>query len=252
MSGDKRRILLVDDEPACLEPLSLILAREYCLLTATCGQRALDLLETETVDIVIADNRMPGISGVELLVRVRKLYPDVVRVVLTGHTDLKDMLKAINEGHVYRYVSKPWNTSEMLVTVRQALEWKDLRASRGHLAAELQQAHRELAESYRKLAEQHRTLEESYALIEDRIDEFLAKRRVQQSAGASLYSRVTSGDGRDRSNGGIGAPEFDRIIDALERTNWIQKDAATLLEISTTTLWRRMKKYGIQRSTASS
>jgi len=143
---NKRPILLVDDEVDSLDTVGILLEREYTVLTARSGSEALGLLEHEEVDLVIADQRMPGMTGVELLTRVRERYPGTLRLVLTAYTDFDAMLQAINEGQVYRYIIKPWDETDMRVTIRQALEYKDLRetivrqeklAAVGRFAAEM-------------------------------------------------------------------------------------------------------------------
>lgn len=154
----KRTILLVDDELDSLEPVQMLLEDDYAVLTAEGGEAALELLERDSVEMVIADQRMPGMTGVELLARVRELRPEVVRLILTAYTDFEAMLQAINEGRVYRYIIKPWDETDMQVTIRQALEWKDLRATQGKLSAEI-------AESNRALGVRNRMLEEAQATI---------------------------------------------------------------------------------------
>jgi response regulator RpfG family c-di-GMP phosphodiesterase len=136
----KRSLLLVDDEPDSLEPIGILLEQEYHVLTAASGPEALDLLEESAVDVIIADQRMPGMTGVELLAKVRERYPEIVRLILTAYTDFDAMLKAINEGRVYRYIIKPWDPEDMMLIVRQAFDWKDLREAQGHLATQLAEA----------------------------------------------------------------------------------------------------------------
>ena len=154
----KRSILLVDDEPDSLEPISIMLEQEYHVLTAQSGQAALDLLEGTAAEVIIADQRMPGMTGVELLAQVRERYPESVRLILTAYADFDAMLKAINEGRVYRYIIKPWDPADMMLTIRQALDWKDLREARGHLSADLAEAHQALVRRNIELEEARATL----------------------------------------------------------------------------------------------
>ena len=88
----KRTIMLVDDEVDILETMSILMEEEYRMLTAERGDQALDLLESQKVDLIIADQRMPGMTGVDLLARVRELHPEIVRLILTGYTDFDAML----------------------------------------------------------------------------------------------------------------------------------------------------------------
>jgi signal transduction histidine kinase len=154
----KRAIMLVDDEVDILDTMSILLEEEYRIVTAERGDQALDLLENQEVDLLIADQRMPGMTGVDLLARVRELHPEIVRLILTGYTDFDAMLKAINEGRVYRYIIKPWDENDMRVTIRQALEWKDLRVGQGKLAAEVAEANWALKQRNRELVEANQTI----------------------------------------------------------------------------------------------
>ena len=127
----RRTVLIVDDELDSLEPMGYLLEEEYRVVTADSGRAALALLAQERVEVILADQRMPGMTGVELLVRARELYPEVVRLILTAYTDFGAMLEAINKGQVYRYIIKPCTSEDLLITIRQALEWKDFQATHG-------------------------------------------------------------------------------------------------------------------------
>ena len=147
----KATLLIVDDEPDSLEPMRLILEGHYRILTATNGDKALALLESERVEMIIADQRMPGMSGVELLTRIRETHPGIVRLILTAYTDFDAMITAINEGQVYRYIIKPWDVNDMRLTIQQALEWQELINTKGQLAADLSEAHRSLLKRTQEL-----------------------------------------------------------------------------------------------------
>jgi len=156
--GPKETILLVDDERDSLEPMRVMLEGDYAVLTAQDGPQALALLERERVEMIIADQRMPGMTGVELLSRVWQFDPDIVRLILTAYTDFDAMLKAINEGRVYRYIIKPWDVDDMRLTISQALEWRQLLITKGQLAADLSEAHKALAQRTRELEQAQDTL----------------------------------------------------------------------------------------------
>lgn len=122
-------ILLVDDEPHVLEGLTRVLRKEpYGILTANSALEAAELLEDNDVDLIISDEEMPGMSGTEFLARVARDDPDIVRIVLTGHPTLPTALRAINEGKVYQFFTKPCNEIDLAITIRRALEQKDLLA----------------------------------------------------------------------------------------------------------------------------
>jgi response regulator RpfG family c-di-GMP phosphodiesterase len=115
-------LLLVDDEENILNSLRRILRREpYSLLTATGGEEALAAMAQHQVDLVISDARMPGMDGASLLARIQQQWPDCIRIMLTGYADVGTTVKAINEGKIYRYISKPWDDDELRLIVRQAL-----------------------------------------------------------------------------------------------------------------------------------
>lgn len=116
------KLLVVDDEPANLRSLARLFREEYEVLTAESGQEALEVLGQHDVAVLITDQRMPGMEGIELLQKTVPIRPRMVRMILTGHTDVAALVAAINCGQVYRYVTKPWNNEELRVTVKRAVE----------------------------------------------------------------------------------------------------------------------------------
>ena len=116
------KILIVDDEPANLRTLARLFRQDYEVLTAAFGKEALDLLGQHDVALLITDQRMPGMTGIELLKSTVPLRPRMVRIILTGYTDVDALVEAINCGQVYRYVAKPWNNEDLRLTVKRALE----------------------------------------------------------------------------------------------------------------------------------
>lgn len=120
---EKDAILYVDDESINLVNFRNTFARQFQISTAQNGEEALALLgEGGEVAVVIADQRMPGLSGIETLLRVQALYPDTVRIILTAFTETEDLINAINESQVYRYIVKPWDDQELRITIRNAVE----------------------------------------------------------------------------------------------------------------------------------
>jgi response regulator RpfG family c-di-GMP phosphodiesterase len=120
--NDKPKVLLVDDEESILNSLRRLLrGQPYELLLATSGAQALEVMEQHSIDLVMTDARMPNMDGATLLARIHQLYPTTTRILLTGYADMPTIIKAINEGQIHRYISKPWNDEEMLLTLRQAL-----------------------------------------------------------------------------------------------------------------------------------
>jgi len=127
------KILIVDDEASNLRALERVFRTEYDVLTAGSGADALSLLEHHDMALLIADQRMPEMSGIELMQRTARLRPHMVRILLTGYTDVDSLIEAINTGHVYKYITKPWNNDDLLLTVARALEHYETLKSRHNL-----------------------------------------------------------------------------------------------------------------------
>jgi signal transduction histidine kinase len=142
--GRKHTLLVVDDEPEVVQSVQDLLRRECRVLGATSAAEGLRLLADHEVHVVLSDQRMPGTTGVEFLTRVRAEHPDAIRLLCTGYADIKVVIEAINRGHVYRYLAKPWEPEELEALVRQAGELYDLRAERMQLLADLQARNDEL------------------------------------------------------------------------------------------------------------
>jgi signal transduction histidine kinase len=145
MSVRRHTILVVDDEPDIIDSVKDLLRLEYDVLGATRARDALRLLGERGVDVVMTDQRMPEMSGVALLHEVREAYPDVTRLLFTGYADLRAVVDAINQGSVYRYVTKPWDPVELQSVIREACERHDLLVDRKRLIAELETRNAELA-----------------------------------------------------------------------------------------------------------
>src|SRR2546427_4003106 len=106
-------ILVVDDEAASLRALQRALTPAHRVVTASSGGEGLQVLASEPIALLIADHRMPAMSGTEFLTQSAALYPDAVRVLLTGFTDVDTLIDAINAGHVYAYLTKPWHARDL-------------------------------------------------------------------------------------------------------------------------------------------
>jgi len=137
-------ILIVDDEEAILESLEFTLGEEYRVYTAQTGEDGLAILEREEIALVISDQVMPGMSGVEFLEKVIERNPRTVRMMLTGYTDVTALVQAINEGQIYRYIAKPWEPDELRLNIRRALEAYELQNRNRKLAADLEAANERL------------------------------------------------------------------------------------------------------------
>lgn len=123
----KSVVLLVDDEESILNSLRRLLrGQPYEVVLATSGAQALEIMATRPIDLVMSDARMPGMDGATLLAEVHRLYPATSRILLTGYADLTTIIKAINDGQIHRYISKPWNDEELQLVLQQTLEHQRL------------------------------------------------------------------------------------------------------------------------------
>jgi response regulator RpfG family c-di-GMP phosphodiesterase len=116
----KHCVLIVDDEPNVCDSVHDLLRREFRVLKAHSAEAGYELMQQEEVHIVMSDQRMPHISGVELLTKLKTRYPHAVRMLFTGFADLESVIAAINQGHVFQFVRKPWQPEDLLMAVRQA------------------------------------------------------------------------------------------------------------------------------------
>lgn len=140
----KHAILCVDDEVDNVDALERLFRRKYKVFKATSGAEGLALLSKERVSVIISDQRMPEMSGVEMLAKSMKTHPDAIRILLTGYTDIDSVISAINSGQVYRYITKPWDPVDLANTVEKAVEKYELRSELSEKNAALKAALEEL------------------------------------------------------------------------------------------------------------
>ena len=153
LPAQRRTLLLVDDEPNILTALKrLFRPAGYQVLTAASGLEALELLATRPVDVILSDQRMPGMSGVELLRRAKALYPHTIRMTLSGFSDLQSIIDAVNEGAVYKFLIKPWDDERLREHVAQAFSQKELADENRRLQGELRRASADQAALNQRLA----------------------------------------------------------------------------------------------------
>jgi DNA-binding NtrC family response regulator len=131
-SGGKPSVLLVDDEPDILFSLHALLRREFDVATAESGSAALELLRQRPAHVLMTDQRMPGMTGAELLAQTQRVSPETVSIMFTGYADIKAVIEAVNHGHVFRYITKPWDPDDLVDVLREA-------AARYNQAAERRQ-----------------------------------------------------------------------------------------------------------------
>jgi len=148
----QRTLLLVDDEENIVAALRRLLRAEgWKVLGATSAEQALHQLARHEVDVVLSDQRMPGMTGVELLRRAKELYPETIRLVLSGYTELQSITDAINEGAIYKFLAKPWDDEQLRTHLREAFALKEMADENRLLGREVQAANRELADLNQRL-----------------------------------------------------------------------------------------------------
>ncbi|MHC8357699.1 HD domain-containing phosphohydrolase [Pseudomonas sp. LB3P81] len=144
-STPKPKVLLVDDEESILNSLGRLLrGQPYDVLLATSGAEALQIMAKVPINLVMSDIRMPNMDGATLLARIHERYPDTVRIMLTGYADPSAIIKAINDGQIHRYISKPWHDGELLLTLRQSLAYQHSELERLRLVQETWDRNEEL------------------------------------------------------------------------------------------------------------
>ena len=137
MAATKHPILLVDDEPEILFSLRGLLRHDFEVYTAQGGAEALTILRQHPIHVIMTDQRMPEMTGVELLRQARGELPEAIRIVFTGYADVKAVIDAINQGQIYRYLTKPWDPDELVSVLHQACDQYDRLAERRRLLFDL-------------------------------------------------------------------------------------------------------------------
>jgi signal transduction histidine kinase len=148
----KHTILVVDDEPDVVKSVQDLLRFDYKVLGATRASDALKLVREQNVHVVLTDQRMPEMTGVDFLRRLREEFPDTVRLLITGYADIRAVIDAINQGSVYRYITKPWEPEELQAVIREAAERYDLVAERRRLVEELKGKNEQLQQTNEELS----------------------------------------------------------------------------------------------------
>ncbi|HLJ92499.1 MAG TPA: diguanylate cyclase [Gemmataceae bacterium] len=195
----KCSLLVVDDEPYILATLSGFLRKEFEVLTADSGEAAQRIFAQRPIDLILADQKMPRMSGVELLEWVREQFPKTVRLLMTGYADLDDAVEAINRGKVYRYLFKPWRADELVQILREAARTFQLERQNERLLEELRQLNLDLEkrvqERTAELEEANRELQQKNLMLEklaltDPLTSLPNRRAVDRLAEAEIRRRA--------------------------------------------------------------
>jgi DNA-binding NtrC family response regulator len=166
--------MLIDDEPAVIKGLERSLRHEgYTLLAAHSAQEALVILDEQQVDVLVCDEHMPGMTGTELLTLVRQRYPDSIRIILTGQATLETAIKAINHGEIYRFLTKPCSSYELIQTIRQGLRQQRLLRQSSRLLQKYRRQKkvlRDVESRFANLSAMQREADDSIVVAEERLD----------------------------------------------------------------------------------
>ena len=148
MNTTRPTLLVIDDEPEVLRSVHDLLRMEYNVITCGRGEDAIRVLHSpEEIHVVMSDQRMPGMSGVEVLTHAKQIRPDATRLLFTAYADIRAIVDAINEGNVFRYIAKPWEPEELETVVRQAVDQHNLITENVRLVAELRETNLRLVEA---------------------------------------------------------------------------------------------------------
>ena len=139
-----RSILYVDDEEDNLTVFKSTFRREFTIYLAKSGAEGIEILKNNEIHIIITDQRMPEMTGIQFLESVNGVYPDCIRMILTGFSDVEAIIEAINKGKVFRYITKPWNKEELRMTINNAFENYELKVKNSKLIEDLTQANKNL------------------------------------------------------------------------------------------------------------
>ncbi len=157
MSAGRPTVLVLDDEPRSLETLRRILEEEFEVHTASTAAVAEQLLQREWVQIILCDQRMPEMTGVEFLKRVREQWPEVIRMIISGYTDADDIISAVNEAGIYQYITKPWHPDNLILSLQNAVRLYQLQRQNEALSIELKRSPHEMGQTIRKRRERLRS-----------------------------------------------------------------------------------------------
>jgi DNA-binding NarL/FixJ family response regulator len=154
-------ILYVDDDAENLRTFAFLFKNKYCICTASTGLEALEYFKTHKVKVILSDQRMPGMTGVELLEQVHNNYPDTIRILVSAYSDIEAVINSINKGCVYRYIHKPWIVKELEAIIDNAVRLYDIEMDRKDLIKQLQNRNELLEQRVKEQTEEIRAVYDS-------------------------------------------------------------------------------------------
>lgn len=144
MEGKDINVLYIDDEPNNITSFKAAFRRVFNIFTAESAEEGRKILETETIHVILSDQRMPKMTGIEFFQSILETHPDPIRILITGYADINAVIDAINVGQVYKYLSKPWNEDEVKNTIFKSFEVLELRRQNRELTEKLMDANKKL------------------------------------------------------------------------------------------------------------
>lgn len=189
----KNRILIVDDESSVLDVFLINFSERYEIFTASSGQEALDIFQQhEDIGVILSDYRMPGMTGVKLLRKIYELAPDTIRILITAYADFDNIYDAINEGHIYQYIRKPWKSADLNIVLEQGVNSWNLIKENKRLAQEQQRMNEELQRLTVKIIHTQENERKRISMeLHDDIGQNLIALKLQFS---NFYSQLQGGD----------------------------------------------------------
>lgn len=166
-------LLIIDDEEEILKALRRQFRRYYTVYIASSAEEAYEIMTRVPVHVIISDQRMPGMTGSEFFKRVKTEYPDAIRLLLTGYSDIRAVIEAINDGNIYRYITKPWDAVELETIVREAFERYELIVQNRRLVEELKQANAMLEARVRERTAELAEANERLRALNEQKDRFM-------------------------------------------------------------------------------
>jgi DNA-binding NarL/FixJ family response regulator len=232
--ASKLKVLYIDDEKINLLNFEAAFGKTYEILNAGSGEEALKIFKQEAdIAMVISDQRMPGMTGVELLEKIHRLNPEPVRMILTGYKDIEDILGAINQGRVYRYILKPWEEKEIKPVLKQAGELYLLTRQNRMLVEELQAKNKEFVKLNADIQKMNKKLLEDI-LRRQEVEEELAirSRELEEANNAMKVLLKQSGDSKQEMESKILSNIRDLILPYIDELAERLDDREDLLYIN--------------------
>jgi len=151
ISNIKYRILFIDDEDANLRVFKSTFKWDYDVITASSASKAKEILNQEPVDLILTDQRMPDVTGVEFLESIIPDFPDIPRIIITGYSDVESIIEAVNKGRIFQYITKPWDKYEVQIAIEKALGESQLKSKNKHLITSLKESNIQLKSALKEL-----------------------------------------------------------------------------------------------------